>query len=1124
MTARVDHLLGYLRRLTTPAEVLDVADDVLLSRFIVSRDEGAFARLMARHGPMVLGLCRRVLGSVPDAEDAFQATFLALARQASRVRPADRLGGYLHTVALRIACKARASLQRRRRALPLSFGTSAPDPHPDPLADLSAREMLTVLDTELQRLPEVERVALVLCCLEGLTQEEAARRLGWTPDSVRGRLQRGRARLAVRLSRRGITLPAVLLAIKIADGAASAAVPILLASRTVHAAAAHVLGRSGATATVVALAESGLRGLALSRLKLGATLSLMTILALGGIATVVHPMLPAPSANVEPPVADPRPAGRTMPARTDLLGDPLPEGALARIGTTRLRVDGVLGAIVFSNDYRWIAYGTESGVVHVCEAGTGKPLFEMETEQFKPITELAFSPDGRTLAASGFWCKEVHLIDVATQKIRHTLSNTVEGQGNWARLRQGPGLAFTPDGQMLLVGGKDGALHFWDPATATEVAALAQTDELVLSLTLTTDGRTALTSHYRGALHLWDVTKRKHLRKLAASAQQPNFTALAPDGQTMALAASANEIQSWNIEGGLRHRLRLSTPVVGTGFRPDGLLQLAEGNGTITLWDVRIGATRSSFTCPDISVGRRDRTTAWFESQGKRMAWEILGTIRPWDLTTRQETPRLTAYPQGVEWAGFSADGRRLYACGSNGDLGVWDAATGRRQGAPRKIDAPWRACPQPAADRRRVAIASRHPDRNFGLVGGLVFLWDPAKDADPVPLRDQVGPAWYAALSPDNRFLVATEATGQIRVYDAGTGKPMRSFAGRKQEYRPTFSPDGQVLATTGAYPTIRLYHFPSGQVLRELKMPTSAVSLAFAPDGGSLASGHQDLPMHRDPGGPPGDMICLWETATGRELCRISAGHLRVEALCYSPDGLLLASGGFDRRIRVWEAATGQERRRYVGHRNQVESLDFAPDGLQLASASADGSALVWQVFDPAPAERTAAELDTLWTDLTKDGGEAHRAIAALIAAKRSAAFLSARLRPAEQPPKEQVNQWLADLRSPQFKTREAAQIAMLRVGEMIEPALRRALEASTDPEERQRLVTIRAGISLLERRPELLRELRAVEVLAHLGTAEARRVLAALAKGAPESRLTRQARVSLAQPERAHDRSKP
>ncbi len=78
------------------------------------------------------------------------------------------------------------------------------------------------------------------------------------------------------------------------------------------------------------------------------------------------------------------------------------------------------------------------------------------------------------------------------------------------------------------------------------------------------------------------------------------------------------------------------------------------------------------------------------------MAWEILGTIRPWDLTNRQETPRLTAYRQGVEWAGFSADGHRLYACGSNGDLGVWDAATGRRQGAPRKIDAPWRAHPQP--------------------------------------------------------------------------------------------------------------------------------------------------------------------------------------------------------------------------------------------------------------------------------------------------------------------------------------------------------------------------------------------------------------------------------------------
>jgi RNA polymerase sigma factor (sigma-70 family) len=416
MTVRADPLTGYIRRLASQGEASNVTDEALLARFIDSRDDEAFAGLVARHGPMVLGVCRRVLGNIPDAEDAFQATFLALARQARRIRPADRLGGYLHTVAWRIAGKARASLRRRRRNLRLLFGTSVPDRHADPLADMSAREMLTIIDHELQRLPEVERVALALCCLEGLSQQEAAQRLGWTPDSVRGRLQRGRQRLAVRLARRGLTLPAVLLAIKIANGVADGAVPVALATRTARAAAVYHMGDSGATAVVMALARHGLRTIALTRLKLAATFFLTAVLVLGGIATGLLSTWPAPLQEMEPPHADDQPGSRTAPVSMDLLGDPLPEGALLRIGTTRMRAQHYVNAIVFSNDHRLMGYGTEFGFIHVCEAATGKPCFELkpEPDRYNRITELAFSPDGKTLAAGGYWCKDVYLIDVAT--------------------------------------------------------------------------------------------------------------------------------------------------------------------------------------------------------------------------------------------------------------------------------------------------------------------------------------------------------------------------------------------------------------------------------------------------------------------------------------------------------------------------------------------------------------------------------------------------------------------------------------------------------------------------------------------------------------------------------------
>src|SRR5205823_3191954 len=124
-----------------------------------------------------------------------------------------------------------------------------------------------------------------------------------------------------------------------------------------------------------------------------------------------------------------------------------------------------------------------------------------------------------------------------------------------------------------------------------------------------------------------------------------------------------------------------------------------------------------------------------------------------------------------------------------------------------------------PAADRARVVIADLGPIPQPG--GGQIFLWDPGKDADPVLLRDQVGPTWSAVLSPDNRFLVATEAASRVRVYDAVTGKPTRSFAGRDHEMHPAFSENGRLLATAGLglVRTIRLYDFPSGRVLQEIK-----------------------------------------------------------------------------------------------------------------------------------------------------------------------------------------------------------------------------------------------------------------------------------------------------------------
>lgn len=266
-------LLWYVR--ASAGRSLDASDKELLERFLDHGDEGAFAALVGRHGPMVLRLCRRVLGDPQRAEDAFQATFLVLCRKAASLSPRDSLSGWLHAVAYRAAQKARVADARRRTR----EGRAAATEPDDPLGQLTLRETLEVLDQELARLPDKFRAPLVLCYLEGLTRDEAAGRLGWPPGLLKSRLEQARERLGARLRSRGLTLSAALAATLFSGAAASAAVSGELLDSAIRAATAFA---SGAEATVVlapvaALTQGVMRDMFLSKIK--GVLALLVVLA-----------------------------------------------------------------------------------------------------------------------------------------------------------------------------------------------------------------------------------------------------------------------------------------------------------------------------------------------------------------------------------------------------------------------------------------------------------------------------------------------------------------------------------------------------------------------------------------------------------------------------------------------------------------------------------------------------------------------------------------------------------------------------------------------------------------------------------------------------------------------------
>jgi RNA polymerase sigma-70 factor (ECF subfamily) len=298
-------VLQHLREVTGRPQAKALADGDLLDLFLRARDGAAFAELVQRHGPMVLGVCRRVLGNDHDAEDAFQATFLVLVRRAADVRPAGRLGSWLYGVAWRTAREARRAAARRRAV------EARVMPRPQAVEDPWA-ELYPVLDRELAGLPDRYRAPVVLCDLEGRTRKEAAQLLGWHEGTVSSRLSRARALLARRLRRHRAALTGGIVAAWLAGGRAPAAVPPPLAAKTVEVA---VLAAAGSAAGVLApqtaaLVERMVRVMGLAKFKTLAVLVLgITLVAAafhGAAAPPAEGQAAFPSASGAQPAAAPK--------------------------------------------------------------------------------------------------------------------------------------------------------------------------------------------------------------------------------------------------------------------------------------------------------------------------------------------------------------------------------------------------------------------------------------------------------------------------------------------------------------------------------------------------------------------------------------------------------------------------------------------------------------------------------------------------------------------------------------------------------------------------------------------------------------------------------------------------